>query len=264
MSFEENKTIIERFVETFNAGNIDIIDELIARDFYNYSPPAGEETAPEVLKQLAGDLKNAIPDLKLEVSDFVDESDTISFDMNISGTHSNVLWGAPGSGKSSSWSSRVTSRFSNGKFAFYWKDLPVPSMLATLRQLNLVPQPDDMDKPPKHPISLPEIILKIVFTGQVKEKECSHFDMVKVTEPAVDVCQDCVALGDIWPGLRMCLTCGYVGCCDTAKNKHMKEHFEKSGHPLIRSIRLEESWAWCYEDDAFFPGKYWKTKVGTI
>jgi uncharacterized UBP type Zn finger protein len=53
----------------------------------------------------------------------------------------------------------------------------------------------------------------------------------------------------------MCLTCGFVGCCDTSKNKHMKAHYEETGHPLFRSIRLQESWVWCYEDNAFFSGK---------
>jgi uncharacterized UBP type Zn finger protein len=53
----------------------------------------------------------------------------------------------------------------------------------------------------------------------------------------------------------MCLSCGYVGCCDTSKNKHMKQHYERTGHPLFRSIRLKESWVWCYEDDVFLSGK---------
>jgi uncharacterized UBP type Zn finger protein len=50
----------------------------------------------------------------------------------------------------------------------------------------------------------------------------------------------------------MCLICGHVGCCDTSKNKHAFQHFEKTGHPLMRSIRMDEGWVWCYEDNAFF------------
>jgi uncharacterized UBP type Zn finger protein len=53
----------------------------------------------------------------------------------------------------------------------------------------------------------------------------------------------------------MCLVCGYVGCCDTAKNRHMIGHWESSGHPVMRSIRGEERWVWCYEDNAFFEGR---------
>ncbi len=53
----------------------------------------------------------------------------------------------------------------------------------------------------------------------------------------------------------MCLICGFVGCCDTAKNKHMKQHYETSGHPIFRSIRLAEGWIWCYADNAFFEAR---------
>ena len=53
----------------------------------------------------------------------------------------------------------------------------------------------------------------------------------------------------------MCLTCGYVGCCDTSKNKHMKQHYQQTGHPLFRSLHLAESWVWCYVDNVLFSGR---------
>lgn len=80
---------------------------------------------------------------------------------------------------------------------------------------------------------------------------CSHLDQIQVTEPTVHVCEDCVALGDRWVHLRMCLICGYVGCCDNSKNKHATKHFHATGHPLIRSIEPGESWVWCYVDNVF-------------
>jgi uncharacterized UBP type Zn finger protein len=113
-----------------------------------------------------------------------------------------------------------------------------------------------MDKPHEHPVSLPELLLKLLFTGQVAEKECTHLGLIQFVKPQTDVCRDCAAKGDVWPALRMCLVCGYVGCCDTAKNKHMKQHYEQTGHPIFRSIRLQESWIWCYEDDAFLSGRH--------
>lgn len=62
----------------------------------------------------------------------------------------------------------------------------------------------------------------------------------------------CFDQGDNWPALRLCLICGFVGCCDTSKNKHMLNHYEETGHPIMRSIRMDEGWVWCYEDNAFF------------
>jgi predicted ester cyclase len=255
MPFEDNKATILQFVEGFNQGNLGVIDELILPDFYGYSPKEGEETAPEVLGTLSSDLVSAFPDLQLAADNFVDGGDTLDFDLTLSGTFSNNLWGAPGNGLKASWTSTVTSRFDDGRFAFYWQDLPVPSVLAALREIDLVPPPDKMDQPPKHPISIPEFLIKLIFTGQVADKECSHLDMIQVTDSDLEVCPTCVEMGDVWPALRMCLVCGFVGCCDTSKNKHMKQHYEETGHPIFRSIRLQESWVWCYEDNTMLSGK---------
>ncbi|MGD2157465.1 MAG: ester cyclase [Anaerolineales bacterium] len=255
MSREEREQIVRVLVEGINRGDLGVIDNFISRDFFNYSPPPGEDTAPQVIRRIVGDLQTALPDLTIAVDDFVDHDDTLNFNMTMSGTHRNDLWGAPGSGNYFSWTSTVTSRFTDGKFSFEWRQLAIRDILGTFRQLNLVPAPEDMDKPHEHPVSIPEFILKLLFTGQVKDKYCAHLDLIKVVDTEIDVCQDCVDLGDFWPALRMCLICGYIGCCDTSKNKHMKQHYQETGHSIFRSIRLDESWVWCYEDDAFFSGK---------
>jgi predicted ester cyclase len=255
MTFEQNKVTIRQFVSGINDGDRSAVNKYIAHDFYNYSPPEGEESAAEIIGQLMGDVMVAFPDLQIEVGDFQEEDGEISFNLTVSGTQANGLWGTPASGNRAVWSSRVTSRFHNGKFSFSWKELPLPEIMAALRQINMVPAPEDMDKPMKYPVVIPEFLLKVVMTGQAAEKECSHLDMIKVVDPSNDVCELCVELGEIWPALRMCLVCGYIGCCDTSKNKHMSQHIEQSGHKLMRSIRLEESWVWCYKDDAFLSGK---------
>jgi hypothetical protein len=57
-----------------------------------------------------------------------------------------------------------------------------------------------------------------------------------------------VALGDSWIHLRLCLTCGHVGCCQNSKNKHAAAHYAASAHPVIQSYEPGEHWAWCYVD----------------
>ena len=79
--------------------------------------------------------------------------------------------------------------------------------------------------------------------------QCTHLDQIRVTEPAVHVCEECVKKGDRWVHLRMCLSCGNVGCCDSSKNKHATKHFHKTAHPLVRSIEPGERWVWCYVDE---------------
>jgi uncharacterized UBP type Zn finger protein len=81
---------------------------------------------------------------------------------------------------------------------------------------------------------------------------CPHFDQIHDVEPHANGCEDCLKIGEAWVHLRLCLTCGHVGCCDQSKNKHATRHFHDSHHPLIRSFEPGEEWGWCYVDQAFF------------
>ena len=80
-------------------------------------------------------------------------------------------------------------------------------------------------------------------------RDCQHLDQIKISVPGKQVCEECAKTGDTWVHLRMCLTCGHVGCCDSSKNKHATRHFHQTQHALIRSIEPGESWVWCYIDE---------------
>jgi len=93
------------------------------------------------------------------------------------------------------------------------------------------------------------MVLRRVWTGSFRTKPCQHLDRVKPVQPSAQVCEECVEMGDTWPALRMCLTCGYVGCCDKAKNRHVMKHFEATGHPLWRPFHERGmNWVWCRVD----------------
>jgi len=79
---------------------------------------------------------------------------------------------------------------------------------------------------------------------------CEHRDQMRNVQPSDDGCTKCKALGDAWVQLRMCMTCGHVGCCDSSKNRHATGHFHDTGHPISRSLAPGESWKWCYADQA--------------
>jgi uncharacterized UBP type Zn finger protein len=82
-------------------------------------------------------------------------------------------------------------------------------------------------------------------------KECTHLDQIKDVVPGSNGCEECLQMGDRWVHLRLCLTCGHVGCCDASKNKHATKHYVKTTHPIIRSFEPGESWLWCYPDQLF-------------
>ena len=81
--------------------------------------------------------------------------------------------------------------------------------------------------------------------------KCTHLDQIKAVNPSSEGCVDCIALRDSWVHLRMCSTCGYVGCCDDSKNKHASQHFNKTNHPIVKSLEPGEGWRWCYIDQIF-------------
>ncbi|MFB6398083.1 UBP-type zinc finger domain-containing protein [Polymorphospora lycopeni] len=79
---------------------------------------------------------------------------------------------------------------------------------------------------------------------------CAHLAEAGAPRPqTTQGCQDCLRDGNTdWVHLRLCLTCGHVGCCDSSPYRHATAHFHESGHPVIRSFEAGQSWRWCYTD----------------
>jgi CPA2 family monovalent cation:H+ antiporter-2 len=83
---------------------------------------------------------------------------------------------------------------------------------------------------------------------QHQSTRCSHTGQAKDVIPGSRGCGECLQLGDTWVHLRICMTCGNVGCCDSSKNKHATRHHGSTGHPIMKSHQPGEDWAWCDED----------------
>lgn len=77
---------------------------------------------------------------------------------------------------------------------------------------------------------------------------CTHKDQIREVRPSSEGCEECLQSGDEWVHLRVCLTCGHVGCCDESRNRHATRHFQGTGHPIIQSFEPGEEWLWCYVD----------------
>ena len=84
------------------------------------------------------------------------------------------------------------------------------------------------------------------------DTRCTHLNQVKDVTPSANGCEECLRMGDTWVHLRICTTCGHVGCCDSSKNKHATRHFHVSGHAIIKSFEPGEQWGWCYVDRILF------------
>jgi uncharacterized UBP type Zn finger protein len=81
---------------------------------------------------------------------------------------------------------------------------------------------------------------------------CTHLAQIHDVTPSARGCEDCLKTGDKWVHLRLCKSCGHVGCCDSSPNRHATAHFHRTEHPIIKSFEPGEEWGYCYVDDAFF------------
>src|SRR5437868_10473888 len=83
-------------------------------------------------------------------------------------------------------------------------------------------------------------------------KRCEHASEVRQVTPRTRGCEECLALGAPWNELRVCLTCGHVGCCEDSPHTHAFEHFKTTGHPMLASFERGETWSWCYVHRRYF------------
>jgi len=82
---------------------------------------------------------------------------------------------------------------------------------------------------------------------------CTHLDQITVERPEnVAGCEECLATGGRWVHLRVCRSCGQVGCCDSSPNRHASKHAAATGHPIMSSLEPGEDWSWCVVDEVAF------------
>lgn len=82
-------------------------------------------------------------------------------------------------------------------------------------------------------------------------QSCAHLDQIQNVTPSGKGCKECLETGDTWVALRMCLSCGHVGCCDASRGTHATKHFHETNHAVMRSVEPGQDWRWCYVDKAY-------------
>ena len=80
-------------------------------------------------------------------------------------------------------------------------------------------------------------------------EECTHGGLIRKVTPSALGCEECLKTGSEWVHLRLCRTCGHVGCCDSSPGRHATKHFRATSHPIVKSMEPGEDWRWCYIDE---------------
>jgi hypothetical protein len=89
---------------------------------------------------------------------------------------------------------------------------------------------------------------------------CTHLDQIRPVVARADGCEECLRTGAWWLHLRLCMTCGHVGCCDSSPKKHASARFRLTGHPIMKSFEPGENWGWCYVDEVILDASAWPVR----
>jgi uncharacterized UBP type Zn finger protein len=88
--------------------------------------------------------------------------------------------------------------------------------------------------------------------GRTISEACGHTDQIQDVTPQAEGCVTCLEIGARWVHLRLCKSCGYIGCCDSSPNKHASAHHRETKHPLMQSFEPNQDWLWCFVDEVAF------------
>ena len=88
--------------------------------------------------------------------------------------------------------------------------------------------------------------------GVPRTPACPHVTAIRPVVPRTpEGCEECLKIGSHWVHLRLCLTCGHVGCCDGSPNRHARRHAYAAAHPIVQSFEPGEDRRWCFFDETF-------------
>jgi steroid delta-isomerase-like uncharacterized protein len=136
---DRNKELMRQFYEeVINAGNIDLIDELLSDDFVEHEEFPGITPDREGVKQFFRMFKQAFPDGTMTPEDMIAEGDLVAARATIRGTHQGEFMGVPATGKQIDVTAVEIVQFADGKATAHWG---VTDAMGMMMQLGAMPEP---------------------------------------------------------------------------------------------------------------------------
>jgi steroid delta-isomerase-like uncharacterized protein len=135
---EENKAVVRRWVEAFNEGNLDAVDELLTDSYVRHDPNSPEVRGPEEERHLIAMYRSAFPDLRFTIEDMMAEDDRVATRLGISATHKGELLGIPPTENRLSFTAMELYRLREGKIDEQWVNVDT---LGMMQQIGAIPVP---------------------------------------------------------------------------------------------------------------------------
>ena len=135
-----NKALARRLIdEAFNAGRLDVIDELFASGFVGHDPSLPEEVrGPAGVKEVIAGYRAAFPDIQVTIEDQIADGDRVVTRWRATGTHKGELMGMPATGKQATVTGITIDLIADGRIAESWDNWDT---LGLMQQLGAVPLP---------------------------------------------------------------------------------------------------------------------------
>ncbi len=115
-----NEAAQKKFGEAVNTGKLEMIRDVVSADVKDHDPAPMQGPGPQGFIDFFTMMRNAFPDLGLEVNHLVTDADNVSFAYTVSGTHKGEFMGVAPTGKSFSVTGLQIGRFENAKLVERW------------------------------------------------------------------------------------------------------------------------------------------------
>jgi steroid delta-isomerase-like uncharacterized protein len=136
MSVEENRVLVQRWVDLWNTGNSDAVGEFVTPDYVRHDFNSPEVHGPDAERQLIEMYRAAFPNLRFTVEHLIAEGDTIAAHLTARGTHRGGLLGIPPTGKRVKLAVLELYRLAEGRIA---EQRVVMDALGLMQQLGVIP-----------------------------------------------------------------------------------------------------------------------------
>ena len=121
MTSQESKAIVLRWFAELDAGNLDIVEDLIAPDYVDHNPALPNLAAGrEGVRQYVRILKTAFPDAVHVVDDIMAEGDKVMTRVTARGTFLGECMGYQPTGGTVEISGIAVHRIANGRLIEHW------------------------------------------------------------------------------------------------------------------------------------------------
>jgi steroid delta-isomerase-like uncharacterized protein len=139
MASDDNKAVVSRYYdEVLNQRKVDVLDEIAAEDYVEYSPLPGMGNGRADLKARVAGFHNAFNPLRFTVEDVIAEDDKVVVRWTNAGKDSGGFMGIPPTGKEFGIAGIDIHVVRDGRLAEHWH---VVDLLGQMQQLGLIPAP---------------------------------------------------------------------------------------------------------------------------